>query len=185
MFEYLMPLLVMPTYEGTILDETYRGVVERQEEYGVERRVPWGVSESGYNKTDAQLNYQYRAFGVPGLGFKRGLRDDLVIAPYAGVMGLMVDPVAACANLRRMTEAGFAGAFGFYEAVDYTPARLPPGKASVTIRSFMSHHQGMAFLSLDYLLADRPMQRRFEAMGASAARSDLFSIPCPARNIRG
>ena len=89
MFEYLMPLLVMPTYERTLLDETYRAVVERQIEYGQERGVPWGVSESGYSKTDAQLNYQYHAFGVPGLGFKRGLADDVVIAPYASAMALI------------------------------------------------------------------------------------------------
>ena len=110
MFEYLMPLLVMPTYDGTLLDETYRGVVERQIEYGRERGVPWGISESGYNKTDAQLNYQYRAFGVPGLGFKRGLADDLVIAPYASAMALMVAPEAACANLRRLAREGQLGA---------------------------------------------------------------------------
>jgi cyclic beta-1,2-glucan synthetase len=128
MFEYLMPLLVMPTYRGTILDETYRGVVERQIEYGRERGVPWGVSESGYNKTDAQLNYQYRAFGVPGLGFKRGLADDLVIAPYASAMALMVAPRPRPANLRRLAREGRLGPHGFYEAIDYTPARLPRGR---------------------------------------------------------
>jgi hypothetical protein len=96
MFEYLKPLLVMPTYDRTLLDETYRAVVDRQIAYGRERGAPWGVSESGYNKTDLHLNYQYRAFGVPGLGFKRGLADDLVVAPYACVMGLMVAPDAAC-----------------------------------------------------------------------------------------
>ncbi len=95
-FEYLMPLLVMPTYRNTLLDETYHAVVRRQIEYGRERGVPWGVSESGYTKTDAQGNYQYKAFGVPGLGFKRGLADDLVIAPYASAMALMVDPESAC-----------------------------------------------------------------------------------------
>ena len=109
MFEYLMPLLIMPTYDGTVLDDTYRNVVRRQIQYGVERGVPWGVSESGYNKTDAQLNYQYQAFGVPGLGFKRGLVNDLVVAPYASVMALMVDPVSAVANLRSLTGDGFEG----------------------------------------------------------------------------
>ena len=108
MFEYLMPLLIMPTYDGTILDETYRGVVHRQIHYGKEREVPWGISESGYNKTDAHLNYQYRAFGVPGLGFKRGLGEDLVVAPYASVMALMVEPAAACANIRTLMRAGVA-----------------------------------------------------------------------------
>ncbi len=169
MFEYLMPLLVMPTYEQTLLDETYQRAVERQIAYGKERGVPWGVSESGYNKTDAQLNYQYRAFGVPGLGFKRGLADDLVIAPYASVMALMVAPEAAVANLQLLARQGLLGAQGFYEAVDYTPTRLPRGKKSIVIRSYMAHHQGMSFLSLAYLLLDRPMQRRF--LGDPALRA--------------
>ncbi len=163
MFEYLMPLLVMPTYENTLLDQTYRAVVRRQIEYGHQRGVPWGISESGYNATDAQLNYQYRAFGVPGLGLKRGLADDLVIAPYATVMALMVAPEAACRNLERLESDGRLGAYGFYEAIDYTPSRLPRGASSVTIRSFMAHHEGMSLLSLAYLLLDRPMQRRFIA----------------------
>ena len=100
MFEYLMPLLVMPTYENTLLDQTYQAAVRRQIAYGKQRGVPWGISESGYNTIDAHLNYQYRAFGVPGLGLKRGLAEDLVIAPYASVLALMVAPEAACANLR-------------------------------------------------------------------------------------
>ena len=161
MFEYLMPQLVMPTYEGTLLDQTCRAVVARQAEYGTERGVPWGISESGYNTTDVHLNYQYRAFGVPGLGLKRGLVDDLVIAPYATVMALMVEPALAYANLRRMAGDGFQGRYGFYEAIDYTASRLPRGRSSAVIRSFMAHHQGMSFLSLAYLLRDRPMQRRF------------------------
>ena len=102
MFEYLMPLLVMPTYEGTLLDQTCRAAVERQIEYGAQRGVPWGMSESGYNTVDAHLNYQYRAFGVPGLGLKRGLAEDLVVAPYATALALMVAPEEACENLQRL-----------------------------------------------------------------------------------
>ncbi len=163
MFEYLMPLLVMPTYERTLLDETCRAAVARQIEYGRERGVAWGISESGYNTIDAQQNYQYRAFGVPGLGLKRGLSDDLVIAPYASVLALMVAPEEACLNLERLASEGAGGKFGFYEAIDHTPSRLQRGQASVVVRSFMAHHVGMSFLSLAYLLLDRPMQKRFEA----------------------
>ena len=163
MFEYLMPLLVMPNYENTLLDHTCRAAVEQQCEYGRLRGVPWGISESGYHRTDAQLNYQYRAFGVPGLGLKRGLADDLVIAPYATAMALIVSPRAACENLQRLAAEGRAGAYGFYEAVDYTPSRLPPGEKSVTIRSFMAHHQGMSLLALVNVLRDDPMPRRFLA----------------------
>ena len=163
MFEYLMPLLVMPTYDKTLLDQTYHSVVDRQIQYGRQRGVPWGVSESGYNSTDAQLNYQYRAFGVPGLGFKRGLADDLVVAPYATAMALMVEPEKACANLQLMASKGFEGPFGFYESIDYTPSRVPRGQLHTVVRSYMAHHQGMSLLSLAYLLLNRPMQKRFES----------------------
>jgi cellobiose phosphorylase len=161
MFEYLMPLLVMPTYENTLLDQTYKAAVERQIEYGGQRGVPWGMSESGYNLVDVHLNYQYRAFGVPGLGLKRGLAEDLVIAPYASALALMVAPEAACLNLQRLANAGLLGKFGFYEAIDYTPSRQRRGESNTVIRSFMTHHQGMSLLSLAYLLLDRPMQKRF------------------------
>ena len=122
------------------------------------RGVPWGISESGYNTVDAALNYQYRAFGVPGLGLKRGLSDDLVIAPYASELALMVMPEAACHNLQRLAKDGFVGDYGMYEAVDYTPSRLPRGQAHAVIRSFMAHHKGMSLLSLAYLL-DRKSTR--------------------------
>src|SRR4030042_1974311 len=132
MFEYLMPLLVMPSYENSLLYQTCRAAVMRQIEYGEQRGVPWGISESGYNRVDVQLNYQYRAFGVPGLGLKRGLAEDLVIAPHETALALMIAPREACENLQRVAVEGREGAYGFYEAVDYTPTRLPPDKTSAT-----------------------------------------------------
>jgi cyclic beta-1,2-glucan synthetase len=163
MFEYLMPLLVMPTYEHTLLDQTCKAAVSRQIDYGRKLGVPWGSSESGYNATDVHLNYQYRAFGIPGLGLKRGLSEDMVIAPYASALALMVAPDEACINLEHLASEGVMGTYGFYEAIDYTPSRLPRGQSSVVVRSFMAHHQGMTFLSLAYVLLDRPMQKRFES----------------------
>jgi len=163
MFEYLMPQLVMPTYDNTLLDQTAKAAVARQIEYGQQRGLPWGMSESGYNMVDVHLNYQYRAFGVPGLGLKRGLAEDLVVAPYATVLALMVAPEAACQNLQRLAAAGTEGWFGFHEAIDYTPARQRRGETHTLVRSYMAHHQGMSLLALAYLLLDRPMQRRFAA----------------------
>ena len=161
MFEYLMPLLMMPTYEQTLLDQTCKSVVARQIEYGKKLGVPWGISESSYNMIDSHLNYQYKAFGVPGLGLKRGLAGDLVIAPYASALALMVAPEAACRNLENLASHGFQGKYGFYEAIDYTPTHLPRGQSSAVVRSFMAHHQGMSLLSLAFLLLDGPMQKRF------------------------
>jgi cyclic beta-1,2-glucan synthetase len=161
MFEYLMPLLVMPDYPATLLDQTNRAAVRRQIEYGNQRGVPWGISESGYNMIDAHRNYQYRAFGVPGLGLQRGLADELVIAPYASALALMVEPEAACENLQRLAAEGVLGQYGMHEAVDYTPSRIPRGQAKAIVRSYMAHHQGMSLLSIADLLLDHPMQRRF------------------------
>ncbi|MGE5406870.1 MAG: GH36-type glycosyl hydrolase domain-containing protein [Methanosarcina sp.] len=163
MFEYLMPLLVMPSYENSLLHQTCRSAVIRQMEYGRQRGIPWGISESGYNRVDAQLNYQYRAFGVPGLGLKRGLTDDLVIAPYATALALMVMAEDACENLQRMAEEGFMGKYGFYEAIDYTQLRVPRGQNNFIVKSFMAHHQGMTFLSLSSVLLSMKMQKRFES----------------------
>jgi len=163
MFEYLMPLLVMPSYEHTLLDQTCRAAVDRQIEYGKQHGIPWGMSESGFNTVDVHLNYQYRAFGVPGLGLKRGLADDLVVAPYASALALMVAPEEACRNLQRLSAEGYEARYGFYEAIDYTPSRQRRKQTSVVVRSFMAHHQGMSLLSLAHLLLDRPMQKRFES----------------------
>jgi cellobiose phosphorylase len=162
MFEYLMPLLVMPNYENTLLDETYYGTVEKQIEYGRQQDVAWGISESCYNLVDNSLTYQYKAFGVPGLGFKRGLGQDLVIAPYATIMALMVNPTESYRNLQRLREEGIEGRYGFFEAIDHTPVRLSRDQSRAVIQTFMAHHQGMSFLSLAYLLMNQPMQRRFE-----------------------
>ncbi len=163
MFEYLMPNLVMPVYENTLLDEMCIGTVKKQVEYGELHDVPWGISESCYNMVDAHLTYQYRAFGIPGLGFKRGLGQDLVVAPYASVLALIVDPQAACSNLERLKASGYEGQYGFYEAIDYTPLRLSLGQKQAVIQTFMAHHQGMSLLALAHVLLDQPMQKRFEA----------------------
>lgn len=161
MFEYLMPQLLLPGFTGTLLDQACKAAVARQIEYGLQREVPWGISESCYNATDLQQVYQYRAFGVPGLGFKRGLGDDLVIAPYASALALTVMPDEASRNLQVLADSGFLGAYGFYEAIDYTPARVPRGKTFAIVRSYMAHHQGMSLLAYAHALLRQPMQRRF------------------------
>ncbi len=163
MFEYLMPLLVMPTFDHTLLDQTCKAAVARQIEYGKHCGIPWGMSESCYNTVDMHLNYQYRAFGVPGLGLKHGLAEDTVIAPYASMLALMVAPEEACLNLQRLADENLIGRFGYFEAMDYTPARQLRGQFGTVVRTFMAHHQGMSLLALTYLILNRPMQRRFES----------------------
>ena len=184
MFEYLMPQLVMPTFPGTLIDQTCRAAVSRQIAYGRQKGVPWGISESGYNLTDAAQNYQYRAFGVPGLGLQRGLAQELVIAPYASALALPVAPHAAEANLRAMAANGWLTPYGFYEAIDYTPARLPHDETRAVVRSLMAHHQGMSLLAFAQVVFDRPMQRRFEADPELQATLLLLQERVPRASIR-
>ena len=135
MFEYFMPMLVAPVYDSTLLDQTHKAAVHHQIDYGKRRGLPWGLSESCFNMVHANMDYQYRAFGVPGLGLKRGLADDYVVAPYASMMALMINPQEAYDNLKEMTLLGFEGKWGFYEAIDYTPERLQRGQTESVVKA--------------------------------------------------
>jgi cellobiose phosphorylase len=161
MFEYLMPLILMKNYKNTLLDETYSFVVRSQKKYGRHKRVPWGVSECGFYALDIDLNYQYKAVGVPWLGLKRGLVEDTVVSPYSTFLSLLVDPKSAVENIRILRREGLDGAYGFYEAIDYTAERLPFGSKKAVVKSYMVHHEGMSLLSLNNFLNRNIMQGRF------------------------
>jgi cyclic beta-1,2-glucan synthetase len=163
MFEYLMPLLLTRSYPGTLLDQSCRTAIVRQMEYAARRDAPWGISESGYFAFDAGLNYQYRAFGVPGLGLKRGLSDDLVVAPYASLLALTLAADDVLANYSRFKAQGMVGLYGLYEALDCTPSRAPVGESQARVRSYMAHHHGMSMVALANVLQDEVMVRRFHA----------------------
>ncbi|HET8622147.1 MAG TPA: glucoamylase family protein, partial [Gemmatimonadales bacterium] len=161
MFEYLMPSLVMRSFPFTVLDATYRSAIHTHVAYGAERDVPWGVSESAYNIRDRHQTYQYRAFGVPSLGLKRGLGRDLVVAPYASALAALVDPQRAIANLRLLESTGALGAYGFRDAIDYT--RPTPGFRFAVVQCYMAHHLGMSLVALSNVLTAQLWQRRFHA----------------------
>ncbi len=148
MFEYLMPPLFLRSYPGTLLEDSSEGAVLQQIAYGKAKGVPWGISESGFYRFDANQNYQYRAFGVPGLGFKRGLGDDLVIAPYASLMAIGYNPHAVAQNLANLMAHNGFGLYGLYESIDFTADRLPEGETSSVVREYMAHHQGMILMAL-------------------------------------
>ena len=172
MFEYLMPSLVMRAPLGSLIEKTNSLIVRRHIDYATSRGVPWGISESAYNARDKELTYQYSNFGVPGLGFKRGLGEDVVIAPYATALAAMVDPAAAAANFTRLAGIGGLGHYGFYEALDFTPSRLPDGQARAVVRAYMAHHQGMTIVALANALLDgvmrTPLPRRADDPGDRA-----------------
>ncbi len=167
MFEYLMPMLLMRTFPGTLLYQSSRAIVRRQMDYARKRGVQWGISESAYAFTDRAGHYQYRAFGVPGLGLRRGLVNDLVIAPYATALAALVNPAAAAENFARLSTAGLDGRFGYYEAIDYQPrnrdidASPEEATAPAVVRAFFAHHQGMALVAIANVLCDDAFVKRF------------------------
>jgi hypothetical protein len=161
MFEYLMPALLMRSYQGTLLHQSERAAVAYQIDYGQEKDVPWGISESGYYAFDAQLNYQYRAFGAPALGYKRGLADDLVIAPYASLLALSLCPQEVAENVVHLIHLKMLGRYGLHEALDYTPTRLALGQQQAMVDSYMAHHQGMVMLALTNYLNGQSLVGRF------------------------
>ena len=163
MFEYLMPSLVMRAPAGSLLERTSRLIVRRQIDHAATLGVPWGISESAYNARDLEFTYQYSNFGVPSLGLKRGLGESIVVAPYATALASMVDPRAAARNFERLTDLGGRGRYGFYEALDYTPIRVPEGDKVAIVRAFMAHHQGMSIVAIACALLDGVMRARFHA----------------------
>jgi cyclic beta-1,2-glucan synthetase len=171
MFEYLMPLLLMRSFPGTLLDQSCRASTRRQIAYGRRLHIPWGISESAYGLSDRAGTYQYKAFGVPGLGLKRGLDDDLVVAPYATVLASLVDPGAAAGNLERLARLGAEGRFGFYESIDYNVRTQEPAEETPAVldarpelvRAFFSHHQGMSLVALANVVCNDVFVRRFHA----------------------
>ena len=187
MFEYLMPLLLLRSHPETLLESTCTAVVRAQILYGQRHRVPWGISESAYDVRDPHGNYQYKAFGVPGLGLKRGLAEDLVVAPYATALAALVDPAAAAANLRRLAREGATGAFGFIESLDYTPRKQPqlegePLREAARlnpVRATFAHHQGMSLLAFANALLGAPMVRRFHADPRVQATEPLLQERVP------
>ena len=160
-FEYLMPNINIPKYEGSLLDESCKFLIKTQMEYSKNLNIPWGISEAAFNLKDLQSNYQYKAFGIPWLGLKRGLADEMVVSSYGGILAITEVPKEEVNNLKRLEKEGMYGKYGFYESIDYTPERVEKGKQSAIVKTYMAHHQGLILLSINNLFNDRILQKRF------------------------
>ncbi|TVQ45060.1 MAG: glycosyltransferase 36 [Saprospirales bacterium] len=163
MFEYLMPLLFNKSYPDTLMSNTYQNVINWQKKYGDNRGLPWGFSESAYHFLNIDLHYQYRTFGAPGLGLKRGLADEYVVAPYASLLALMVNAKASIQNLKEIEKVGGFGLFGFYDAIDYTPSHFDSDVPFKVVKTYMVHHHGMSLIALDNFLNDWTINNNFHA----------------------
>lgn len=163
MFEYLMPPIAMKEPVGGILNQTNHLIVKRQMQYGAQKGIPWGISEAAYNARDHEMTYQYTNFGVPGLGLKRGLAQNTVIAPYATVLAAQYLPHDAVKNLIRLKDIGALGRYGYYDAIDYTPQRVPEGQDFAIVYNYYAHHQGMSIAAIANVVFDGRIRDRFHA----------------------
>ncbi|WP_108483503.1 GH36-type glycosyl hydrolase domain-containing protein [Oceaniglobus ichthyenteri] len=179
MFEYLMPTLVMQEQQGGILNQSNRLSVRRQIEHGKQRGFPWGVSESAFNARDPEMTYQYMTFGIPSLGLKRGLASQAVVAPYATILASQFQPKAAAANLARLQDMGALGRYGFYDAIDFTPARVPENESHVLVRNFMAHHHGMSIAAISNVVHEGRLRERFHSDAVIEAAELLLQERAP------
>ena len=160
-FEYLMPNINIPKYPGSLLDESCKFLIMSQKEYNKKLKIPWGISESAFNLKDLNNNYQYKAFGIPWLGLKRGLADEIVVAPYASMMAIIDEPIEVLKNLKQLEKLGMYNKYGFYESIDYTPTRLRKNETKAIVKTYMAHHQGLILLSINNLMNNNIVQKRF------------------------
>ena len=160
-FEYLMPNINIPKYPGSLLDESCKFLIMSQKEYNKKLKIPWGISESAFNLKDLNNNYQYKAFGIPWLGLKRGLADEIVVAPYASMMAIIDEPIEVLKNLKQLEKLGMYNKYGFYESIDYTPTRLRKNEIKAIVKTYMAHHQGLILLSINNLMNNNIVQKRF------------------------
>ncbi len=182
-FEYLMPNINIPKYEGSLLDESCKFLIQTQMEYSKSLNIPWGISEAAFNLKDLQSNYQYKAFGIPWLGLKRGLADEMVVSSYGGILAITEVPKEEIKNLKWLEKEGMYGKFGFYEAIDYTPERVEKGRNSAIVKTYMAHHQGLILLSINNLFHDNVLQKRFMKNPQIEAVSILLQETMPEKAI--
>ena len=182
-FEYLMPNINIPKYEGSLLDESCKFMIKSQQEYAKKLNIPWGISEAAFNLKDLKSNYQYKAFGIPWLGLKRGLADEMVVSSYGGILAITDVPKEEIHNLKRLENEGMYGKYGFYESIDYTPERVEKGKTSSIVKTYMAHHQGLILLSINNLFNNNILQKRFMENPEIEAISILLQETMPDKAI--
>ena len=178
-----MPNVNIKTYKGSLLDESCRFMLMSQKKYAKELGIPWGISEAAFNLRDLNNNYQYKAFGIPWLGLRRGLEEDMVVSSYAIFLSLMYDAKGAIENLRRLERQGMYAEYGFYESIDYTLARLKYGEMYETVKTYMAHHQGLILLSINNLINDRILVTRFSSNPEIEAIDILLQERMPEKAI--
>ena len=178
-FEYLMPNIDIPKYKGSLLDESCKFMIMSQMEYAKKLQIPWGITEAAFNLKDLHSNYQYKAFGIPWLGLKRGLADEMVVAPYGSILAISDYPKEVYKNIQNLEKYGTLSKYGFYESVDFTPERLKRGTTYTVVKTYMAHHQSLILLSINNLFNNNILQKRFMQNPEMQAVSILLQETMP------
>ena len=182
-FEYLMPNINIPKYKGSLLDESCKFMMMSQMKYAEEMHLPFGVSEAAFNLKDLQSNYQYKAFGIPWLGLKRGLADEMVVSSYGSMLAITDIPKEVVKNLKVLEQYGMYNKYGFYESLDFTPERVRKGKKAEVVKTYMAHHQGLILLSINNLINQLILQKRFTKNPEIQAVTILLQETMPEKAI--
>ena len=182
-FEYLMPNMNIPKYKGSLLDESCKFMMMSQMKYAEEMHLPFGVSEAAFNLKDLQSNYQYKAFGIPWLGLKRGLADEMVVSSYGSMLAITDIPKEVVKNLKVLEQYGMYSKYGFYESLDFTPERVRKGKKAEVVKTYMAHHQGLILLSINNLINQLILQKRFTKNPEIQAVTILLQETMPEKAI--
>ena len=178
-----MPNINIPKYKGSLLDESCEFLIMNQIEYSKKLGIPWGISESAFSLKDLHSNYQYKAFGIPWLGLKRGLADEMVVSSYGSILAITEKPKEVIENLKILEKQEMYNKYGFYEAIDYTPERLSKGRKYEPVKTYMAHHQGLILLSINNLFNNLILQQRFMRNPEIKAISILLQERMPEKAI--
>lgn len=178
-FEYFMPPLFLPEKKSSLSGEAllFAQRAQRSRRAHTDMGNVWGISESGYYSFDSEMNYRYRAFGIPLLALKTSLERELVISPYSSFLAMCTGKEQAMHNLEVLEKLGLYGKYGFYEAIDFTPSRSARGGS--VVKSYMSHHLGMSLTALCNACFGAAMQKRFMSDSAMACAGGLLEEKIP------
>ncbi|MBR4942242.1 MAG: hypothetical protein IKZ19_09620, partial [Clostridia bacterium] len=179
LFEYLMPFILLPSKEGSLLAESADFAIGTQRRRGAKMGVPWGVSECCYLGFDPAMNYQYKAHGDPSLAVGSGAGEEYAASPYSTYLSLARSPEKACKNLDCFSELGLYGSFGMCDSVDFTLSRLPDDLDRAAVRTYMTHHIGMSLCSAVNLLCENVLVKAFMSVPDFCAVDQLLCERIP------
>ncbi len=178
-FEYFMPALFLPVFQGSVSYEALRFAmwenVRNAESLDGNRGV-FGISESCYNIKDDDGNYMYHAFGNERIALCV-FEKQAVISPYSSYLMLEHGENCVLQNLSCFRDMGMYGKYGFYESCDFEHHGI--NESYGVVKSYMSHHVGMSICALGNFLYDGYVRDCFMRDGSNMSAGELLEERIP------